>query len=334
MYCPGVDASSVSHIIPEFLGKGPRLRSGVCATCNRDFNQRVEQKAAPQFSAMRALMGLNKKDLNRSPEMPVEAVLLDSKFSLSVRKQADLESRMLVFKGLNVPGLPQGGIAFIGTDPVEMERKIGEYEARHPGVVWNEIEPQLIADNLEFRFTLDYGIFFDDACRRIAAKIALEWWCHRRSSDHCSGSGFREVAEYAMTGNACMAEPVEIVVDRKFHAGLANVPFGNHVLATVQDARSRRLTVIVGLFAWVYYKIVLCSGYSVANAIELTLVNPQTGSEYVPPFVRSRPRVLEALGRSRAQVLDRRQVVDALRDPMLARINAALHVKNGFESQE
>jgi len=323
IYCPEPDRDSESHIVPEFLGRGPVLRRGVCRKCNAQFNRGVEQVVEPAFRSLRSLLGLKKKRGQDHPKMPVKASLGDAELRLSVLKQADLDNRMLVFKNLQEFNGAHGTTAFVAADQDQLDRTKIEFEKRHSGATCQEIAPEFIEKNLKFEFEIDYGVFADELCRRIAAKVSLEWWCRVRSPDTCLASSFADVARYALTGEGPGRRSVEIVTSREIYSGLSNVPFGSHVLIELQDLVTRKLTIVFGLFGWIFYKTVLSDGYAVASTRRMTLIDPRTGRMYSPEIVGSHAGLLDVLARADYGVQPKQVIFDGIQDIMLDRINEA-----------
>jgi hypothetical protein len=61
IYCDTPDKESLSHIIPEALGKGPTLKGAVCESCNHAISREVEQGVIETKELSRHLLNLTGK---------------------------------------------------------------------------------------------------------------------------------------------------------------------------------------------------------------------------------------------------------------------------------
>jgi len=323
IYCTKPNADSESHIIPEALGKGPILKTGVCTKCNNEINNDIEKYISKKLSYIRNFLQLTGKRSNR-PTIDIEATFFNTTLQISARGPRDLDSKILTFQIDEKTGKKKG-IVFICPDNVKIEQAKRQYEKRHPNAIWEEISPDIIDKEIQYRIYFDMGVFADPKCLRLAAKIALEWWCSKRSPQDIAYSNYDEIKQYIRYGGKTSYPLVSVVSDKNILSYFIKIPFGIHTLFIGADPRSHNLTVLVGLFSFVFYKVILNRHYSAFTKIEeLAIVNPQTGKVYEPMIRASLHDGPYISGINESDNIEPIEVLRAMESHLLNRFNKGL----------
>jgi len=173
IYCKKPNADSESHIIPEALGKGPILKSGVCTKCNNQINNDIEKYIISKLSYIRNFLQITGKRGNK-PTINIETTFFNTTLKISAQDPRNLESKILTFQIDEKTGKKKG-IVFICPDNEKIEQAKRQYAKRHPNAIWEEISPDIIEQEIQYRIYFDVDSFADPKCLRLAAKISLEW---------------------------------------------------------------------------------------------------------------------------------------------------------------
>jgi hypothetical protein len=281
IYCKSPNADSKSHIIPEALGKGPILKPGVCTKCNNDINNDLEKNINRKLAFIRNFLQLTGKR-GKKPSIDIEVTFYNKTYKIPCQDLRDLESKMLVLSITDKSGKKER-IAFICPDSTKIEQIKKQYSKKHLDANWEELSTDTIEQNIQYKVLFDVEVFADPKCLRMAAKIALEWWCKKRSPTDIIHTDYDEIRQYIRYGTGINYPIVSIVNDRNTISPVANVPFGIHTLFIGSDHRNNNLVVLLGLFSFVFYKVILNRRYlSLTKLEELATINPQTGFCYEP----------------------------------------------------
>jgi HNH endonuclease len=323
IYCKGVDANSLSHIIPESLGNNTTLRRGVCDECNSTFNREVEEPIVKALAPIRSFLQLEGKR-DELPLVRIEVRYGDGRQIVAAKSLSELLSRAFVFTKFTDPKGVFRNIAFVSFDQDAIEPHQKRYHARHRDVALDEIPRDSLA-GLEFWAHFDFSVFSDPRCLRMVAKIAFEWWCMERSPEFVSSEEYDDVRNYIRYG-AEPASPIVSVVDNDaIVAYFRSIPFGAHLLYRWAHPRLPRLVMIIAPYSLVYYQVVLARRYrALAPNSMLTAVNPQTGNSSTPIILNPRGKALIVTGavpRDRAMP---EEVVQRLSPALLERLNQGM----------
>lgn len=271
--------SSQSHIIPDAFGQGPILNNAVCESCNHDFNQAVETNLAKRFATLRNCLALDGR--RGKPSFMGKVKFLDVENEMRFIGPKELETSLFVFKSVTGEDTKRK-IAFIG-DPKSLQEAQEQYGKRHPGVVWEDVDPALIEKGLRFEFRIDFEVFAAPEVHRLAAKIAFEALAWKRSPGSVEGTEFDPIRKLILKGIERNLPLCHLTTDPKILMGLGNIPFGIHAIYFDCNMNSHKILAIISLFGLAFYKVILTTRASImANYQQLILVNPQTGFPYEP----------------------------------------------------
>lgn len=278
IYCDDPDTDSESHIIAEGLGKGPTLKSAVCAKCNHRINSDIEEEVVKGLAPIRHYLQLVGKRGERA-RLDVKVSYGDKTQRTSARTPLELLSKVHVFKEVTDGTGKKREIAAIASDESKVQEVKARFEAKHTGTVLTPIPSEQIINDLKYETEFDFAIFADQKCLRMVAKIALEWWCANRNPEVIKGAEYSNIIRYINDGDAPKYPIVSLVSDKATLDQFWPIPFGCHVLFISTDVNSNNLVVLVGLFGLVYYKVIVSREYPRLHTYQqLTLVHPQTGA--------------------------------------------------------
>lgn len=141
IYCNKPDEISVSHIIPESLGKGPTLAQEVCKNCNNEINKMFEQKISDDFSAITNFLQLRGKRGKR-PSIELEAQFAGQSQRITVRHPKDLEAKTFIFKDVEHNGERKALAIIAKAERIGDIKK--EFTKRNPKITWDDMPPDYI----------------------------------------------------------------------------------------------------------------------------------------------------------------------------------------------
>jgi hypothetical protein len=277
IYCDDPDKDSESHIVPEGLGKGPILKPGVCSRCNHRINIEVEEPIIKGLAPIRHFLQLRGKR-GELAALEVEATYGDKTRRVPAKTPVELRSKVLVFEGTDDAEGENKGITVIASDESKVEAVKEVYESKHPRVTLKAIPQERIEQELGYRTYFDFAVFAEPKCLRMAAKIALEWWCRNRSPEALKHPDYSDIVRYVLEGIEPRYPVASIISSRRVLDQFWPIPFGPHVLFISTDENSDDLVVLVGLFGLVYYKVVVSRSYPRLHTYQqLNLIHPQNG---------------------------------------------------------
>lgn len=268
---------SKQHIIPESFGKSPILKMAVCETCNHAINKQVEGPIIKKLMTLRALLQLEGKRRKR-PTMPVKAMFRGAS-CLMFESPDTIGGRLLVFKVTDRNG--KKNLAFIGP-PETVKKTQKEYQMSHPEAKWEDIGEEDQKD-VQFQLEFDFGVFGSQEALRLAAKIALEWWCDHLKVYTLDGYEYDSIRDFVLTGRQNENQPIVWIIADEAVINAMQPHFPIHSILIGSHPRSRDVLAIVGLFGLVYYKVILTRHHAVfAPYQEMTYFNPQRSEPYKP----------------------------------------------------
>jgi hypothetical protein len=269
-------APSESHVIPDALGVGPKHGDAVCAECNHKTNQQFESPLIQKLALLRNMLGIEGR--RGKPGFRAIAKFGNAALDVRLRTPEELDDALFFFKlGIDPDGRKK--VAIIGKEEKCLQTQKA-YEESHPNVIWSDIPPEA-ATGIRFMVEMDFEVFATEEAHRVAAKIAFEYYCLKRSPNVVDGYEFDEIRDYILAGRGDR-DLCRIVVNRPILRGLQGIPFPIHSVYLDQNLNSPRIIAIVGLFGLIHYRVILKRrGTGLGTNQILYLVNPQIG-EYIP----------------------------------------------------
>ena len=267
-------STSKSDIIPDFFGNGLILENAVCKICNNDFNTQVEQKLRNYFQYLRS--GLDLRGRRKKPVKLLAEIEVDS---LGKKMKVDLDH-------INTKGIPP--FKFKGENGKEYYAVIGKKEYikdkkreisdKKPKIKWQE-------SNSKGEVTLTIGtlpieVMYGELGKRLAAKIAFERLCQKKSSLVVNDRVYDNIRNYVRYGK-CKREVSTLIYNEQIMTVNMNFPFPYHCIVLTNDLKRNRLVGVVSIFG-LYYYLVLISDYLSIRAPwdNCVTVDPQESNEY------------------------------------------------------
>ena len=277
IYCKALidnSSNSRSDIIPDFLGDGLILDNCVCKTCNNEFNSQVEQTLKNKFHFIRS--GLNLKGRRGKPLKVIGKIEINS---LNKVMNVDVDSIRDGIPPFKHEG-PDGNEYYvvIGNNGY-LEAKKAEISKKKNNLDWKEIDKS----NIDFVVKiLPTDVMLGPLGRRIAAKMAFERLCQKKSSSAVLDGIFDNVRNYIMHGKCNKIVSTMIYNKRIMDQNVFRFPM-HHTIILTHDIKNHRCVGIVSIFG-LYYYLVLLSDYLIINAPwdDCIVVHPQTDKAYEP----------------------------------------------------
>ena len=267
---------SISHIIPDGFGIGPTLNNAVCANCNHQINQEIENPIIQSLALLRNMLGIEGR--HGKPRFKAQAKFLDAILDVHLRTPEELDKSLFFFK-LGKDSSGKNRIAIIGDKNKILETQKA-YEQRHPNTIWIDTPPNT-PTGIDFKIEMDFDIFATQKAHRLASKIAFEYYCLKRSPEIVTGYEFDEIRNYILSDESA-SDLCRIVINPTVLVKFQSIPFSIHAVYLDQNLNSPKIIVLVGVFGLIYYRVILKRlGSGLGTDRRLYLINPQNG-EYKP----------------------------------------------------
>ena len=265
---------SKSDIIPDFLGDGLILENAVCKLCNNEINSKVELPLRDYFQFLRAgldLQGRRGKPLNLIVDAEIE--------SLDKRMRVNFDQ----IKGRGIPPFK-----FIGEDGREFYAVIGEkfyieerkneISSKKANIRWQEAN-----EKGEVSFTvraLPIEVMYGELGKRLAAKIAFERFCQKKSTLLVHDAIYNDIRNYVRYGKETRLIST-LIYNEKIMMKNMDFPFPNHSIILTYDLARNRVVGVVSLFGLYYYLVLIALYLPVRAAWDnCVTVDPQESTEY------------------------------------------------------
>lgn len=261
--------ASESHIIPASMGGPITLLDAVCGQCNLQVAKQVEDPFKDSWAWL--LWWLDVKGRRGKPP-PFKGTMnilgRETKFTIRSRKRAP-EIPPIFDKGSD----GKERVQFIGP-PDYVSKKQSEYSKKHPKTVWADQETASLKKS-DMLFPIDIDSLDAPSTRRLAAKVAFEFWGLKRAPNTLLQPEYDAVREFVRWGTEG-AQPLSgLIADEILISKNLNISFPNHAISVVAHSGETKLGAIVVLFGLFYYWVVLNPRYPLrASMSELTVMNP------------------------------------------------------------
>jgi hypothetical protein len=182
---------SESHIVPFVMGGSTATQDTVCDLCNGLLNQRIEMRALDTFLVLQSIFGIRGR---RNAIRRVRGVLAieDLKRNVALNESGEI-TEATVIPARDKAGKPTYYI-FGPLDSLEEKRRA--LSDRYQHLKWEEI-PKPTRATVWVDFDVQLGA---SELRRLAAKIAFEYFASRRSSSICSHWEFDPIRRFIIDG--------------------------------------------------------------------------------------------------------------------------------------
>ena len=222
-------SKSRSDIIPVFFGDGLILDNSVCKTCNNEFNSQVEQTLKSEFQFIRS--GLNLKGRRKNPPKVIGKIEINSLNKVMNNVEIDsIRDGIPPFKHKE----PDGNEYYvvIGNNDY-LEAKKAEICKKRHNVDWKEIDKS----NIDFVVKiLPTDVMLGPLGRRLAAKMAFERLCQKKSSSAVLDSIFDNARNYIMHGTCDKIVSTMIYNERVMNQNVFRFPM-HHIIILTHDTK-------------------------------------------------------------------------------------------------
>lgn len=277
IYCKRPFDSAVpskSDIIPDFLGNGLTLDNAVCKACNNQINSKVELPLRDHLQYLRSgldLRGRRRKPIDLFVNVEIESLQKKMRVNYDKIKFRGLPPFMFTEENGRKYYVVIGELSYID----EMKTKIA---IKKPNIIWHEANDM---GNIKLTgSTLPIGVMYGELGKRLAAKIAFERLCQKKSSlvalDRIY-DGIRNYVRYGTKSNILST----LIYNEKIMESNMNFPFPYHCIVLTNDLKRNRVVGVVSLFGLFYY-LVLIAEYLLIRAPwdNCIIVDPQRSEEY------------------------------------------------------
>ena len=270
-------APSEAHIVPFVMGGSTSTRDTVCLACNSHVNRRVEMRALDSFLVFQSIFGIRGR---RNTIRRVHGVLEteDLKANVSLNEHGEItEATVIPTKDKD------GKTSYYIFGPLDsVEEKRGALSERYPHLKWEEVpKPTRAMVWIDFDVRLGAPEF-----RRLAAKIAFEYFASLRSASFVAHSEFDGVRRFILDGDKpqCL---VGAVSDRKQYDLFKGIGVPHHTVWLTSHPLDHVLGAIVGLYGLFYYWVILSTAYTALGPMDEILIEYPQKREAERPLLRA-----------------------------------------------
>ncbi len=282
IYCKAVlpkSGASRSHIIPASLGGRIELAGAVCKPCNGKCAIEFEDIFKDSWAWLLLWMEIKGRG-NKSAPLKATVEFGGQTLPVTIRSKKSPPDIPPAIKK-NVAG--KDNVQFLGSDEY-VERKKAEWMRKHRDVKWTEKK----GPKVEFRFPINVDGLNSSASRRLAAKVAFEFWGSKRIPKTLLGGEFETIREFIKTGNETAYSPCGLLADQTLIRRNLKIPIPHHAVLYVIHPSSSLLGAIVVFFGMFYYWVILDSEYPFATSMsELTIITPMNKEPHEPVIIGS-----------------------------------------------
>lgn len=274
-------AFAEAHIFPDAIGGTASSVTTVCSGCNINVNQGIEQRALPAFAVFLSLWGIQSRR-GKIPRVPAATAIEGHDVSTALDEHGR-PTGAIVKKITHADGRLE--YLIFGT-PEAVEVKRSEMSKKNPGLRWEEPHDTSLLATVELPKPADRTI------RRLAAKVALEYFASIRGSEAVVGADFQPVCDFILEDRdttPCVA----VVSNEKWLFGPMNYPVPSHAAHVLGHPADRVLGSFVTFFGLYSYAVVLSRDYPVVGAIDELLFEYPDARESHRPALRlsGHPRI-------------------------------------------
>lgn len=268
IYCKefiSTNEASDSHIIPAALGGYQKLRFAVCRGCNVAISREVETPFKDAWAWLVSSLDIRGRR-GKPPPFKAQINLVGKDVDITVRSRARPPKIAPIF----VKGV---GVHLVGPRAY-VETKMREFEKKQPNRVWTEQDTDDLK-NKDITFPINVDSLDAVFSRRLAAKIAFEFWAKRRSPKSVLGSEYDPVREFIRWGKMRRSAWSGLIADETIITKNLPIPFPSHAVSFVAHPSESILGSVVVLFGLFYYGVILNFRYPlIASISDLTLTTP------------------------------------------------------------
>ena len=240
IYCGTENDLSKSDIIPDALTNGKIINPNVCRVAhNNKFSDMFENEVISKLAFITNELDIKSSKGNQYARYAANVIVDGTEYTTKMNADTDLFNKKIMRS--------VDGKSLIG--PMDKIKKM-------KGIDYGKVtETDINQIEIEKKVSIDMGVFFGQKIRRLAAKIAFEWYCLNNNVTS-KLSAFESVIEFIITGEG--TDPVHIIGKEDIY-GLINQmsDLGNHSLFSYV-AGDGSVNVLVSLFGIVIYNVRIC----------------------------------------------------------------------------
>jgi len=270
-------APSEAHIVPFVMGGSTATQDTVCLVCNSAVNQRIEMRTLDSFLFFQSVFGIRGRR-NAIRKVPGVLETEDLKAMVSLNEYGEINDATVI-PTKDKDGKPSYYI-FGPLESVEEKRRM--LSERYPHLKWEETpRPSKATVWIDFDVRLGASEF-----RRVAAKIAFEYFASLRGASFVAHSEFDAIRRFIIEGDEpeCL---VGVVSDRKQFDLFRELGPPHHTVWLVSHPFDHILGAIVGLYGLFYFWVILSSRYTALGPMDEMLIEYPQKREAERPLLRA-----------------------------------------------
>ena len=266
--------ASRAHIWAASLGGSFSLHGAVCKQCNREIATQLEDPFKDRWSWLLLFLGVEGRR-KKGPPFKASIKLLGQEIEINIRSLKAIP---------NIPPILEKDasgkqiIHFLGSAE-NLETKKKEYLKKHPNASWQEHDYTKEMEASEVTFPIDLYSLDATFSRRLAAKIAFEFWGLKRNAEVLLESEYDPLREFILMGNEPrQGQLAGLLCDETLISrNLGNIRIPNHAICLILHPSTSVLGAIVVFFGMFYYWVILNRRYPLTSSIsDLTVISPRT----------------------------------------------------------
>jgi hypothetical protein len=266
--------ASKAHIWAASLGGSISLYGAVCRQCNRDIATQLEDPFKDRWSWLLLFLDV-KGRRKKGPPLKATISLLGQEIEINIRSLKAIPNIPPI---LEKDASGKTTLHFLGSSK-QLEKRKKEYLKKHPTATLQEHDYTKEIEASEVTFPIDVYSLDESFSRRLAAKVAFEFWGLKRNTEMLLGSEYDPLREFILKGK----EPRQgrlagLLSDKPLISGnLGNIRIPNHAISLVLHPSTSMLGAIVVFFGMFYYWVILNRRYPFISSIsDLTVISPRT----------------------------------------------------------
>jgi hypothetical protein len=315
IYCQKYEPTvipSIAHIFPDAMGGITFSDNTVCKGCNTAVSRAFEESEIRKFAFYRSIWGIRN---SRSNIPPVDAVVsVDGKeYRVSLDELG--QPKHAIVAPVNREDGKRDYKVFGPSEKVEEKRK--EIDSIHPSIQWSQMD---VKDRPPHKV---HGKFAGDlarsSLRRLATKIAFEFWALKRGTSIVNDQEYDIVRDFILHGKEAELR-CGVISEQKFLNGLLNFPVGANAVVIVGNTDNPILGAFVSFYGLYNFWVILSRKYQALDGFDYLLIeSPQTK-------LKQEPRLRKGTGDLR---VDWRSLVSSYRNNEADVIRAAINHATG-----
>lgn len=276
--------SSESHIFPDAMGGATSSSETVCHNCNNLISGAFEQREIENFRLFQFMWGVKsrKRHGKRRKSAGIDGTIIcdGREYKTSID-----DNRLPQYAPISFEGDNKGDRNIHLLGPPELtDKKKKEIQKKLPEKEWFEGDLKNPEETLlQFIVKMDLD---RPTVRRLAAKIAFEYWASIRNSELLIDNQYNTIREFILNG---VENEVRcgVLSDPRLLKIISVFPPGSHFVALFAKPNSPILGAFISFYGLFYYWVILSKAFVALSSIDNILVEYPTMRQNEEPHIKT-----------------------------------------------